>query len=187
MSADRRVGADDPDEPFRSCVRCGRSKPAGEFHRSRTGQFSYCRDCQRAYDRRYYAERGKEARLARMRVWRGEARAWMDAVKAGRPCADCGEIFPPCVMHWDHLPGHRKVAEISRMVGNRRRDVVIDELAKCELVCANCHVMRTVRRARRTIAEELGDYRLEVVSAACSCRGDRSCPGDLRLPKSARY
>ena len=166
MDAELGVGTSEPCEVFRSCTKCGQSKPGSEFHRSRTGQFSYCGDCRRAYDRRYYAERGKAARLARVRVWRGEARAWMDALKEDRACADCGGIFPPYVMHWDHLPGHLKIAEISTMVGTRRREVVIDELAKCELVCANCHVMRTVVRARRTIAEELGHYRFAVVSAA---------------------
>lgn len=101
-----------------------------------------------------------------MRVRRSEARAWMSALKVGRACADCGGVFPPYVMHWDHLPGHTKVGDVSVLVGSRRRDVVLAELAKCELVCANCHVMRTVLRARRTIAEAQVTYRLGVVSAA---------------------
>lgn len=137
-----------------------------DFHRSRTGQFSYCGECRRAYDRRYYAERGKDARLARARAWREERRGWMAALKEGRACADCGGTFPAFVMHWDHLPGHVKIAEISGMVANRRREVVIEELAKCELVCANCHVMRTVKRARSAVREEAGDYRFAMLSSA---------------------
>jgi hypothetical protein len=66
-------------------------------------------------------------------------------------------------MHWDHLPGHLKIAEISVMVSSRRRAIVLEELAKCELVCANCHVMRTVIRARRTVSEAIADYRFDVV------------------------
>lgn len=151
---------------FRSCSKCGRSKPRSEFHQSRAGNFSYCRECRRAYDRRYYMERGKVARLARVKAWRGEARAWMEELKKGRACADCGGMFPSCVMHWDHLPGHLKIADISGMVANRKRSVVLEELAKCELVCANCHVMRTVIRSRRSISEDRGDYRFEIVSAA---------------------
>jgi hypothetical protein len=145
---------------------CGRSKTSSEFHRSRTGQFSYCRDCRCAYDRRYYAERGKPARLERKRVRREAARAWIDSLKEGRPCADCGEMFLPYVMHWDHLPGYLKVSEISSMVGGWSRAAIQDELKKCELVCANCHVMRTVVRARRTTAEDAGGYRSEVGVAA---------------------
>jgi len=90
----------------------------------------------------------------------------MDTLKEGRACADCGELFPTYVMHWDHLPGHYKVADVSAMVSSRRREIVLDELKKCELVCANCHVMRTVVRARRTISEETGDYRFEVIGAS---------------------
>lgn len=90
----------------------------------------------------------------------------MDSLKEGHPCADCGETFPPWVMHWDHLPGYLKINEISSMVGSHRRALILDELAKCELVCANCHVMRTVVRARRTIAEDARDYRSEVIIAA---------------------
>src|SRR5256885_7245721 len=138
MGADGDVGAHVEQGIGRACAKCGNFKPRGDFHRSRTGQFSYCGECRRAYDRRYYAERGKAARLARVRVWRDDARAWMAALKEGRPCADCGEVFPPCVMHWDHLPGYPKVAAVSAMVGNRRRHLVLEELAKCELVCANC-------------------------------------------------
>lgn len=78
----------------------------------------------------------------------------MDNLKDGRPCGDCGGIFPPFVMHWDHLPGYLKTADVSVLVGTRSREIVLNELAKCELVCANCHVMRTVVRARRTFTEE---------------------------------
>lgn len=148
------------------CAKCGQSKPINEFHQSRAGSFSYCGDCRRAYDRRYYSERGKEARLARSRARRSKARAWMSALKEGRVCLDCGGSFPPYVMHWDHLPGYLKVSDVSVLVGNRRRDVVLAELSKCELVCANCHVMRTVTRARRTIAEEQASYHLNTSSAA---------------------
>jgi hypothetical protein len=126
---------------------CGLWKAESEFHNSRTGQFSYCRECRRAYDRRYYHERGKAARQARRRARLTKARAWMAALKKGVPCADCGEVFPAWVMHWDHLPGYEKVGNISEMVGDNSRTITIAELEKCELVCANCHVMRTIGRS----------------------------------------
>jgi len=88
----------------------------------------------------------------------------MDSLKKGIPCMDCGETFPTYVMQWDHLPGHVKVDEIGSMVGSRSRDFILAEIEKCELVCANCHVMRTVVRARKSIAEEEGCY--EVAFAA---------------------
>ena len=60
------------------------------------------------------------------------------------------QTFPVFVMHWDHLPGMDKVSEISSMLGHFSREAILAELKKCELVCANCHVMRTVNRATRS-------------------------------------
>lgn len=133
---------------LRMCAMCQQWKTAAEFHNSQTGQFSYCRECRRAYDRRYYAERGKTERLARQRARIDAARTWMADLKTGIPCTDCGGIFPIFVMHWDHLPQFAKTGDISAMVANRTREAVLEEIKKCELVCANCHVMRTVMRAR---------------------------------------
>jgi hypothetical protein len=137
------------DPLFRRCAMCGLWKAASEFHNSRTGQFSYCRECRRAYDRRYYQEHGKAARRVRKRARMLEARAWMAALKEGVPCADCGQVFPVFVMHWDHLPGYQKVGCISEMVGSRSRTITLAELEKCELVCGNCHVLRTISRSGR--------------------------------------
>jgi hypothetical protein len=136
-------------EGYRVCARCGDLKPLSEYHNSRTGQFTYCRDCRNEYDRGYYKERGRAVRLARRRVSRDNARLWMADIKSGIPCVDCGQTFPVYVMHWDHLPEFRKVGDVSAMVSSRPREVVLEELKKCELVCANCHVMRTVARATR--------------------------------------
>src|SRR5678815_4039911 len=138
--------------PMRRCSMCGLWKAQTEFHNSRTGQFSYCADCRRAYDRRYYAQRGRAARIQRKRAHRDAARAWMDSLKA-MPCTDCGQVFPAWVMHWDHLPGYEKLDCIGSMVGSQRRTLVLDELKKCELVCANCHAVRTINRGRRGVAQ----------------------------------
>lgn len=135
------------------CARCLVWKPRSAFHNSRTGQFSYCRDCRNAYDRSYYAAGGKAARGIRQQRFKNDARRWMAELKSGIPCADCGQTYPVYVMHWDHLPGYDKIDDVSAMVDSRSRAAVLDELQKCELVCGNCHVLRTVQRmtgARRT-------------------------------------
>lgn len=136
------------EKSLRHCFRCGENRSNGDFHDSRTGQFSYCSECRRAYDRRYYAERGREARLERGRARRAAAREWLDSLRRGVPCADCGESFPGPVMHWDHLPGYRKLDAVSSVARERHRDVALAEMRKCELVCANCHAVRTTERAR---------------------------------------
>lgn len=50
-------------------------------------------------------------------------------------------------MQWDHIPGNLKLGDISTSFKGRSRQDVLDEIAKCELVCANCHAIRTFERA----------------------------------------
>lgn len=144
-------------------------KRASGFHNSRTGQFSYCRECRRDYDRDYYARRGRDARLRRQRARASEAQAWVNTLKAGIPCVDCNGIFPTYVMQWDHLPGYKKRGAISRM-RTMSRALVMDEILKCELVCANCHAVRTALRARGidTARSERSERRIGEPMAAYS-------------------
>ena len=79
--------------------------------------------------------------------------AWMRELKSSRPCTDCGGWFHPAAMTFDHLPGTTKRSEISTLLYSGYRQVLLDEIAKCELVCANCHAVRTfLREAQRQAA-----------------------------------
>jgi hypothetical protein len=66
------------------------------------------------------------------------------ALKAG-PCGDCGLTYPPYVMQFDHLNPRTKTATVSQ-IKHHRLERVVAEIAKCELVCANCHAVRTHKR-----------------------------------------
>ena len=64
----------------------------------------------------------------------------------GSSCVDCGNSYPPECMHFDHIKGG-KVTDVSRMVnGNYTLNQMLEEIFKCELVCSNCHAIRTKRR-----------------------------------------
>jgi hypothetical protein len=70
-------------------------------------------------------------------------REWIAPLKAN-PCRDCGKTLPPEAMDFDHVEGE-KVEGIAQM-WSHSRERVLEEIAKCELVCANCHKERTWRR-----------------------------------------
>lgn len=62
------------------------------------------------------------------------------------PCVDCKNWYMPWVMQFDHLPRYSKFKEINA-AWNSTDQVLFKEIAKCELVCANCHENRSyVRR-----------------------------------------
>lgn len=50
-------------------------------------------------------------------------------------------------MQWDHRPGSEKLGEISGDFRSRTRAEILAEIAKCDLVCANCHAIRTFSRS----------------------------------------
>lgn len=60
------------------------------------------------------------------------------------PCKDCGGRFPSCAMDFDHVRG-KKYRHIGAM-GHASFSVLVSELAKCDLVCSNCHRIRTQGR-----------------------------------------
>jgi hypothetical protein len=69
-------------------------------------------------------------------------RSYVNSLK-NRPCHDCGLSFPPVCMDFDHRPTESKGREVSVC----RTVVQVDaEVAKCDLVCANCHRLRTEAR-----------------------------------------
>jgi hypothetical protein len=75
---------------------------------------------------------------------RAKAKETVDKLKAGRPCADCGHSYHPVAMDWDHRPGEGKTRDVSQC---RTVTQVMNEVALCDLVCSNCHRVRTHLRA----------------------------------------
>ena len=59
-----------------------------------------------------------------------------------KPCADCQMFYPYYVMHFDHRDPSKK----SFTIGNKteiNKKKLIEEIKKCDVVCANCHSERT--------------------------------------------
>jgi hypothetical protein len=62
-----------------------------------------------------------------------------------KPCLDCGVSYPPHVMDLDHVRGQKTFNLGSgRSLGSPTR--IVEEIAKCDAVCANCHREREHRR-----------------------------------------
>lgn len=87
--------------------------------------------------------------LADLRRRITERAAFVDAYKLARGCADCGYHDHPAALDFDHLPGTVKTYAIAE-IRNRwtSPEKLATELAKCEVVCANCHRIRTSNRRK---------------------------------------
>ena len=72
-------------------------------------------------------------------------RAALIARIKSRPCMDCHGWFEPCQMEFDHRNGVTKLYNVSQMQLCTLQKV-LEEIAKCDLVCSNCHSLRTFKR-----------------------------------------
>ena len=59
-------------------------------------------------------------------------------------CVDCNES-DPIVLEFDHINPNNKKYNISNMMNKSIKDIDL-EIAKCEVVCANCHRRRTAKQ-----------------------------------------
>jgi hypothetical protein len=93
-----------------------------------------------------WAREHPEARAVMQKRYTDKTRQIMDLAK-DRPCADCKQSYPPVVMDFDHVRGE-KLFNVSAHGGRSRKSVIL-EIEKCEVVCANCHRLRTESRGYR--------------------------------------
>lgn len=138
---------------MKTCGTCRKSKPPTEFNRKASradGLQEVCRECNRAASRRYYAENREKhlraivERTARKRV---EAKEFLVAYLREHPCVDCG-FADLRVLDFDHRPGAGKRGDVMSMVrdGYSIR-ILVEEIAKCDVRCRNCHAIVTLERA----------------------------------------
>jgi hypothetical protein len=93
---------------------------------------------QKLYAKQYNAKRYKRSRTLVRQA-------------KNRPCEDCDIQYPSYVMEFDHVRGVKKFS--LGFHGRQRVDAVIEEIAKCDVVCSNCHAARTYIRRRFGITE----------------------------------
>lgn len=140
------------------CPRCDQNKPDIEFNSgtSQHGLHTYCRECQREYERKYWAtnkdrfpnwyERQKERQERNMRFI-------LDYLLK-HPCVDCGET-DPLALEFDHVKGKKKFNLSEGTTKRRPLEAIQKEIEKCVVRCVNCHSIKT--------AEENGYWILEYI------------------------
>ena len=127
------------------CAKCQTFKSIAEMSidkRNPTGVGSQCLSCSEAYIREYW-NKNRALMLERTRKHWFNRHLWLNSLKNGS-CIECGESFPPEAMDFDHVRGD-KINSIGRMV-TAHLNKILGEISKCELICANCHRVRTKKR-----------------------------------------
>lgn len=101
---------------------------------------------QRRYQREHY-QKHKNEYIARARAREVKFREVVKNVirdAKAIPCADCTVEYPYYVMQFDHLDNKEFNIANFRATWSLKR--LLAEIAKCDVVCANCHAERTYQR-----------------------------------------
>jgi hypothetical protein len=92
----------------------------------------------REYRRTHYAN-NKEAYSSNVLKRKKETQEWLRSLKAGKSCRYCTESYAAC-LDYHHRDGTEKKFNIAKAATNGySRETILKEIAKCDLICANCH------------------------------------------------
>ena len=124
------------------CTKCKRELPITEFrwkNKAKGLTHSQCKECQKAQEKIHYQE-SKERRDA--------VRETADSQKAGNlgvvdtakaaGCKKCGDkrFY---VLDFHHRDPSQKEGTINHMIKSASYSKLVEEVNKCDVLCANCH------------------------------------------------
>jgi hypothetical protein len=94
--------------------------------------------------RRKHYHNNKEQYLERNKAKKLEMKKFVADLK-NVPCMDCGIKYNPWVMEFDHRDPNEKVENIGRAISRGSWTKLKEEVAKCDVVCSNCHRERSAK------------------------------------------
>jgi len=66
--------------------------------------------------------------------------------KEDQGCTDCLIMYPHFVLEFDHRPGVKKFGNVYHVLKKYGSEKAWAEVKKCDVVCSNCHKIRTYQR-----------------------------------------
>lgn len=130
------------------CKKCGTEKPFDFFHKGKgsDGYKAHCKACAKLYKDVWYIENKQRLRslaTAKKNQYRQLAYDFICEYLLEHPCVDCGEN-DILVLEFDHRSN--KEFGIAQLIQSHSSPVLseklIQEVAKCDVRCANCHQRR---------------------------------------------
>lgn len=136
---------------LKKCTDCSRKLQRYQFssNKSKKDGLNYrCKECQRAYFKDYYSK-NKKKHIERVRKnTRSRRKRLQEFVRnlKNKPCTDCGNKYHHYAMDFDHIDSNKSF-NISKGIDlGFSKEKLLKEIRKCELVCSNCHRVRTFNR-----------------------------------------
>ena len=133
-------------------MNCSKCKQNPKAVSSSGNEYYWCKPCISAYEALRYLSRKQYA--AKKALDRSNMNAdRLRNLKSNTPCFDCDRLFPHYIMEFDHREPEKKLDAVATLAGKSTWLRVESEIAKCDLVCANCHRTRTWNRRESKASE----------------------------------
>lgn len=134
-------------EGTKECTKCHLIFPMTYFTPAPLGKSGRSAQCQECLRLRYklYRENAayQEKASTRAKVTYEERKAEFYTWLSTKSCVECGERdFRK--LEFDHL--RDKKFGIAQAVGKVKAEILFEEVAKCDIICSNCHKVRTALR-----------------------------------------
>lgn len=122
------------------CYKCEKEKNLCDFSSNKNkqdGLNSECKECQKKYFSEYYSK-NKDKHIERVKKVSNNKKKYIAEQKLKSGCSICGYNKHPAALHFHHKDRNTKNFGIANHF-NKSIDSLIDEISKCEILCANCH------------------------------------------------
>lgn len=128
---------------MKHCNKCNTTKPLTSFHRRKNSHQPWCIPCRKTHDHGTF--KSKPQRRQSLKESTAKYREAAETLVANHlkanPCVKCGESHI-LTLQFDHL--RDKKLEISTAVQRGwSLSSIKEEMNKCQVLCANCHSIKT--------------------------------------------
>jgi hypothetical protein len=123
---------------MKHCPKCKCEKESSEFYKNtinkKTGLSCYCKSCQKANKKVHYIDNKDKYIAAGIK-----GRKWFMDYKRGLECSKCGFNHPAALDFHHRDPETKSLRLESIAMVKKNEKVIMEEIAKCDVLCANCH------------------------------------------------
>ena len=127
---------------MKRCPKCKIPKPRDKFYKNKTtkdGLYGYCKVCHINLTKKWKKENKKLYLSIRKKRYHKRIKFFSDYKKdLGLKCRKCRENNPACLV-FHHRNPSRKSFNIGCSIARYSIKRIIKEIAKCDVLCANCH------------------------------------------------
>jgi len=126
---------------MKKCYRCKQLQALSSFSKDRTHKDGFsrsCKNCSSNAAKAYYLKHKIRLGLKNTQS-KIVKRAWLDSVKLGKGCKNCGFNSHPAALDFHHIDPKSKDSEVSNLFRKGQISKAKLEIEKCIILCSNCH------------------------------------------------